>query len=424
MAEQFHVLNIIKQNNKTIGAELIDNNTRHILTVYKIDFIKLRGKLDNAIITSNGILRRKEANKKEIYTPINTIKSAHTKVNRYIIMYKEQKVLKFNREKDSIEIYNPQLLPFALRKKNLKPTDVSDWIRDRVSNINRTYMNKVYIARKVGRDQVKVLKDSCGISFTDNFWILTSDIRASWKELKKLQDKNLTLNNIALTGIIPSNASGVLDGYTSLFATKGYFPKAIIGGYIYKRKEDSILEYPAYLIGKQLGISVAQCQLVDNYIRIKIFTNDKVSLVHSSELKTHFNTDDIIYNDLIKIKRYDIAKQMQRMFIFNYIIGNPDLHDDNYGLLYNSDNFELLELAPCYDHNVAFQEGFSGLSRATNGNHSSLPLDEWAEMFIGNNLDIVDRLKTISLTEVKKYLTQTQINELEDRIANVIKWGT
>lgn len=46
------------------------------------------------------------------------------------------------------------------------------------------------------------------------------------------------------------------------------------------------------------------------------------------------------------------------MDIFNYIIANSDLHDDNYGLLYDSEKFEFKSVSPCYDHNVAFQEGF------------------------------------------------------------------
>ena len=41
------------------------------------------------------------------------------------------------------------------------------------------------------------------------------------------------------------------------------------------------------------------------------------------------------------------------MDIFNYIIANSDLHDDNYGLLYDSEKFEFKSVSPCYDHNVA-----------------------------------------------------------------------
>ena len=87
------------------------------------------------------------------------------------------------------------------------------------------------------------------------------------------------------------------------------------------------------------------------------------------------------------------------MDIFNYIIANSDLHDDNYGLLYDSEKFEFKSVSPCYDHNVAFQEGFLGLSRTTMGNSASIPLDD---------------LKSIDLDKVKAYLSGRQFNELNE----------
>ncbi len=349
---------------------------------------------------------------------------AKEKVKRYTIMHEDTPVLEFNRESDEIEIYNKNLLPFGLRnKERISAVSVFEWLSDRVNNLSRTYMNMVYIARKVGRDKDKIIKDSSGISFTDNFWIKTRDSVAGWSELKRLRDDNISLNNVALTGEIADNAD-LLKGFTSLFTTKGYFPKAVMGGYIYKLKKDAILEYPAYLIGKQLGINVAECELEGEYVKIKIFTDYSTSLIHASELKTYFDTTDEIYNILVKDAKYQhIIEQLQRMYIFNYIIANPDLHDDNYGLLYDSETFEFESVSPCYDHNVAFQEGFLGLSRMTIGNSASLPLDELCERFIANHKDIADQLTTIDLTEVKEYLSERQYNELTERIENALSWS-
>ncbi len=256
------------------------------------------------------------------------------KVKKYTIMHEDTPVLEFNRETDEVNVYNADLLPFGLKNRpQISAVAVFEWLTNRVDNLSRTYMNMVYIARKVGRDRDKIIKDSSGVSFTDNYWIKTRDSIADWNELKKLRDDNIALNNVALTGEI-ADSENLLSGFTSLFTTKGYFPKAVYGGYIYKLKKDSILEYPAYLIGKQLGIDVAECELEGEYVKIKIFTDYNTSLVHASELKTYFDTDDEIYNVLVKDEKYsDIVAGLQRMYIFNYIIANPDLHDDNYGLL-------------------------------------------------------------------------------------------
>jgi len=359
---------------------------------------------------------------KEITIPRN--ENSNDKVKRYTIMFENTPVLEFNRETDEVIVYDKQYLPFGIRGKDkISAVSVFEWLSDRVNNLNRTYMNMVYIARKVGRDKDKVIKDSSGISFTDNFWIRTRDSFADWDELKRLRDDSIALNNVALTGEISDNED-ILKGFTSLFTTKGCFPKAVFGGYIYKLKKDAILEYPAYLIGKQIGVNVAECSLDSEYVKIKIFTDYSTSLVHASELKTYFNTSDEIYNILVKDSKYqEIIKQLQRMYIFNYIIANPDLHDDNYGLLYDSKTFEFKSVSPCYDHNVAFQEGFLGISRTTMGNSASIPLDDLCERFIRNHKDIAEKLKTINLEEVKTYLSERQFNELKERIANVISWA-
>ena len=244
-------------------------------------------------------------------------KASAGRVKRYTIMYEDKPVLEFDRETDEVKVYDKERLPFGLRKK-ISAVTVFEWLSNRVDNLSRTYMNMVYIARKVGRDRDKIIKDSSGISFTDNFWFRTRDSVAGWGELKSLRDDNIALNNVALTGEI-TNSEELLKGFTSLFTTKGYFPKAVLGGYIYKLKKDAILEYPAYLIGKQLGINVAECELEGEYVKIKIFTDNGTSLVHASELKVYFDTDDEIYNVFIKDERYrEIVRQLQRMYIFNY----------------------------------------------------------------------------------------------------------
>jgi hypothetical protein len=245
-----------------------------------------------------------------------------------------------------------------------------------------------------------------------------------WEELSTLRDENQALSTVALTGDM-SGASPLelLQGFTSLFTTKGYFAKAILGGYIYKLKEDALLELPAYLIGTHIGVPVAECGIENGFIKIKLFTSRAVSLVHAAELKIYFDIRDEIYNQMLQLGRTDIISQLQRMYIFNYIIANPDLHDENTGLLYDAKTFEFLAVCPCYDHNIAFEENFGGLSRATKGNSSSLPLDDWTRLFIKNHPDIVQRLKTLPYKEIGGYLSKQQLSELRGRVKKVIEWG-
>ncbi len=350
-------------------------------------------------------------------------KSSKSKVSRYTIMYKDIEVVSLDLSNDTVTLHDKQYLPFALRNKEvLLATAVSSWVTNRVSNLHRTYMNVVYIARGVGRDTNNIIKDSVGISFIDNYWIKTSDVKTTWDELQSLRDTNNALSIVALTGKIDTSLN-LTGGVTSLFAVKGYFSKGVLGGYLVKRKEDAVLEYPAYLIGKQLGIDISECSLDGEYVKIKIFTDYNSSLVHASELLEYYDTDDELYNQIARIDGLEhITEQMQRMYIFNYIIGNPDLHNENYGVLYNSD-FELLRLAPLYDHNVAFMEGFDGTSRTTIGSSSLLELDLITSMFISYHEDIVKGLECLDLTEVNTFLSEIQQVELQQRIDKVRVWS-
>ena len=345
------------------------------------------------------------------------------KVSKYTIMYEETPVLLFDRKADAVVIYEPKYLPFALRNLSpVRPVDVFEWIINRIDNAQRTYMNLVYIARKVGRDRDKMIKDSSGISFTDNFWLQTSDTDHTWGELTSLRDKSRELSLYALTGKTNDPAE-LLKGNTSLFTTKGFFTKAIIGKNLVKLLEDAVLEYPAYLFGEQIGISVAKCELEGKFVNIELFTDNETSLVHAAELKQYFDTDDEIYNEFVRIGRRDIAGQIERMYIFNYLIGNPDMHDENTGVLYDAKTFEFISLAPCYDHNIAFNKDFMGVSHATKGRSSLLTLDDWSKKFIKNHVDITEKLKNVDYSEIKKYIPKERFMEFQARIEELLKWG-
>ena len=422
----YTVTYLLRNGGKTIGMELVGSDGA-IQQVPKQKFLAYRGQLENATVKSNGVVQAKNGHLpvREL-EPLPSTELMGKKVSKYTIMHEDRAVLTFDRNTDGVIVHDRQYLPFGLRRDALpKSAAVLEWLILRIDNLQRTYMNMVYLARQVGRDRDKILSDSAGVSCTDNFWIKTSDISATWEELSNLRDENRVLGLVALTGNINGGTpQELLQGFTSLFTTKGHFTKAILGGSIYKLKEDAILEIPAYIIGSHIGVPVAGCELENGFVKIKLFTSPSVSLVHAAELKTYFDTRDEIYNNMLQLGRTDIVGQLQRMYIFNYVIGNPDLHDENTGLLYDAKTFDFISLCPCYDHNIAFQEGFDGLSRATKGNSSSLPLDDWTRMFIKNHPDIGAKLKTLPYPEVGGYLSKSQLSELKERARKVIGWAT
>jgi len=144
-------------------------------------------------------------------------------------MHADVEVCRVNAGQNKIEITNASLLPFYLTGGELTVIRFLEWLNYRVDNLSRTYMNRVYILRKVGRDRERILRDSCAVSITDNFWVRRSDVDTTWQELKIRRDTDKELANTALTGeISEAQYKNALDDATSLYTIKGAFPKGVL----------------------------------------------------------------------------------------------------------------------------------------------------------------------------------------------------
>lgn len=408
-ADLFSVKALIKSHGKTVAVDVLDLDSGSVMRVQREDFPMLRGKLNNAIV-SGYIIRAKSG-----HLPViaSVVPAGHVK--GYTIMYEDVPVLTVQRASGDVAVHRKKLLPFGLR--GVHPLDASvvlHWIERRVSNISRKYMNLVYVARGVGRDTLKVLQDSCGVSITDNFWIKTSDVSVTWSDLRDLRDVSTSLSKVALTGEL--KGSDLSKGFTSLFSLRGYYPKAILNGHMYKLQSDAMSDYLASYIGEQLGISVQSSRLVNDLVEIDLFTSASRSLVHAREVKAFYGGDVDLFRVFTMLGRFDLVSQLQRLFIFNYVIGNLDLHDENYGFLYDASTFEILSVSPCYDHNLALVAD-EGVLMVHSG--IAAKFDEIRSVacsVIGFHPDIVERLRCLDLGPIRKYLSEEQMAALRGRI--------
>ena len=331
--------------------------------------------------------------------------SRHTGVpaTTYILMHEDEMVALANREANSVDVIIPHKLPFGLRVDSPDFAFFMDWLRKRVDNLQRSYMNKVYIARKIGRDLENILRDSCALSITDKFWINRSDINMTWANLQKLRDQNEALNDVALFGDTSNlNWEAAMEGTTSLFTTKGTFSKAIRGKNMLKLGGTQEREWVASVIGKALGLPVQDVIIVspsiaggrsadgkfihfpmpinggymlgamdpvfyidkdDTLVEIKLFTSDRASLVHASELHADSTFGEAhregqhhryFYE---RLPNDDFKRDFERVLILNWLISNHDMHGENFGCLYCPDTFEIIGISPSFDHNSADFDG-------------------------------------------------------------------
>lgn len=429
--KKFYVKSLLKYKGRTVGAELLDVRTNETLHISRDKFSILTERLTNAKVLNNGVIRGtngqlfiKEITNEEMLELTRVAKSKReirqNEIRRYIIMWEDIEVLKFNKETDEFEICNEHLLPFGLRNvKKLRGSKILKWIADRVTNINRTYMNLIYIARQVGRDVDKVIADSAGLSIIDHFWIKTTDTsHLKWINLQELLDKNAELNRIAVEGIL-KGGKNLRKKFTSLFTLKGYYPKYACDGYLYKTKADAIKEYPAYLLAKQLKLPIAKCSIEGKLVKIELFTNANASLVHAREIGEYFDYSPALLTDVFAlIGREDLKMQIDQLYIFNYLIGNIDLHSENFGFLFDNKTFDIISVAPFFDHNMSFDLGFSGET----GN-LGINIEQWAKNTVKLYPQLYNLLQSLNLTVVQPFISKKEYAELVERYENLLEWS-
>ena len=269
----------------------------------------------------------------------------------YQIWHKDELIIDFDGT-----IKNARKLPFALRNNG----DVNTWVNLRVDNLKRTYMNLLYIQKQLGRSTASVIVDSGAISITDLFWVQLEGTSHTWDSLQILRDESLEILDICLNGKVEENFVSEIKKYKiSNFSLKGLFPKTVYNGYILKAGEDYIKEFYGYKLGKVFNISVQTVEKRENLCALKVFTDDKNSLVHALELiyGTYGEIDFNITHEEILNKfsnNINIYKQICKLYLFNYIISNIDFHGENFGFLYDSETFEIKSIAPAFDFNMAF----------------------------------------------------------------------
>jgi hypothetical protein len=341
----------------------------------------------------------------------------------YELYHEEDLVLKV--EDHCISILLQEKLPFELRKlPTLTEFWFNRWVERRVTHLNRKYMNKLYIQRRVGRGYGAIIADSAAISIVDNFWVTHSKLNHTWESLQELRDESTVVKNVCLEGVTDGKAmfAPKVD-HTSNFSIKGAFKKTVFKGHILKKGDNAEYEISGYRIGNHLGISVAKAEVwADGIVACRMFTGLENSMVHAGDILVFDEESD-------RSELYDLALQtfqgnlwitaeLQQLFILHYLVSNFDLHEENFGFLYNPQTFGVIDVAPAYDFNSAF-DSYGDVNAYDQTIINKLPF------FIANNLHLVPRLRTLhKVLESDIYLTDIQKIEVASRAANLIELAT
>ena len=280
----------------------------------------------------------------------------------YVIMLKEKEVCKINRRTGKVMIYDDHLMPFDIYLEEGEDADTQNtvivfnwWCAHRILSLDRAYAKAILNACNIkqattDKDRADISLSYQCLSLKDFYWVKKENDTETWESIN-LFDHSLSnaVIDIALMGknLTVSNRHLL----TSDLSTDGLFPKAWVRKdgcfYLYKGDKNNSVEKEvnASKLLQRLGFCVLNYQE-------SFYDEEKVSV---SKCFTSKNTGYVTAGDMFQ--NYDLnvnCEEYDFMNLCDYLVGNSDRHQDNWGYLFNEKR-EIIGFAPIFDFNHAFE---------------------------------------------------------------------
>ena len=254
-----------------------------------------------------------------------------------------------------LTVANEALLPLYLRK--IQNADL--WLETRAIDSHRANSRLLKKAlRLIQKDDISTVIHVNGATITDNYWIREIGSNLTYNDVKFSDDY---FSNLALKGNYDSfnKAANSKRSKTPELTNVGSFEKCwkLRGGkwWMYKRAthNEMFSELFVYELGKALGMNMALYERGDGCIKSLDFTE---AASFNFEPASTFMGDNEDYQDVVKALEQICPEAIPdyiRMIFMDTICANPDRHTNNFGLLRDTKNGELIGFAPNYDNNMA-----------------------------------------------------------------------
>lgn len=366
MKRRYEAISILtSEDGKTIGAKLQAYDTNGWICRFSTKQLrenKDKIEIVNAIIDDRGYIRSRsgELRKEKIST---------NKSNVYYIMCKDIKVCIFNRNTGEASIIRDDLLPLDIYLEDGELADrfnnkvVFDWwCAQRILSLDRKYAKEILNScnlkqARTDKDKADIaLKYKC-LSLKDFYWVQEIHKTYKWRDVCLFHNSlSNSVMDIALMGRSLTLANKKL--IDSDLSTDGVFPKAWYRKdgkfYLYKGdlRESVKKEVMASKILRELQFDVLEYKYgkydCTDVSVCECFTNENVGYITAGNLNQNYDLS----------KNY---KQYDMMLLCDYLVGNSDRHQDNWGYLFN-DKREIIGFAPIFDFNHCFESSERSLS--------------------------------------------------------------
>lgn len=303
---------------------------------------------------------------------------------RCLLLNKNTKVaeIEYNTEHNTIddiyEICNLEYAPVSLKnasKDKSKSTVkiLNNWFKNRGIPAWRKDIEKLLERLHITSTE-ELLNKSFALSLSDQYWIKEEHDNIEWKDINFFTNdfEYKAYLNIALSSVEENGEEVNLHSPNN--TTDGMVQKAwvienkkrilIKGAYEYTRQEP-INEWLGSNICKRLGFDYCNytVDIIGNKIVSKCenFINENQEIITANDIfgtkKQSNSTSDFEHyiNILESNGIKDARKNIEDMFILDYLIMNIDRHMKNYGIIRDVNTLKWIKTTPIFDNGEAMQ---------------------------------------------------------------------
>ena len=289
----------------------------------------------------------------------------------YEIMHMEKLVATVS-TRGKAKIYNAQFMPYDMYLEESSDFDSLEnnlenfyyWCTSRMFPLNRTYADEIMQGLGItvsltNKERAQLAISYNCVSLNDVYWVRVVGENKTFSELN-LYDRELNDTIIALPlrgKLLPVSSRDLAQD----LSTRGRFPKA----WILSGAKLSLLKAGDAAVRRELLASkICQCFDIPQVTYEEYFYDGEVvsrsTIVTSKELSMVSKMAYDIYavnNDLDTVEeciRLDPIVYYG-MNILDYLVGNTDRHQENWGFLIDNTTNQPISLYPLMDFNMSFQ---------------------------------------------------------------------
>ena len=306
-------------------------------------------------------------------------------IMKYILMNKNKPIflLEYNTKYNTIEkiydIYNIEYASLSVynANKNISKnlvTEVNKWFRNRGIPSWRKNIEKLLENLNVSTTE-ELLNKAYALSLSDQYWIKEQDRQIEWKDINFFENDfkykaylDISLSNSSdkrLNQAELKSPNNTTDGMLQ----KGWIiengKRVLVKGIYQPSREEPINEWLASEICRRLDFYHCDysIDIINNRIVSKcesFVTSDEEIIsaydIYNSEKKSNNVTDLEHYiNILEKHNVPDARKNVENMFLLDFIIMNMDRHMKNFGVIRNVNTLEWVRTTPIFDNGESMQ---------------------------------------------------------------------